>query len=150
MRYAHTNIVSKDWKALADFYINVFDCKLVPPVRKQSGEWLEQGTGLPGAQLEGAHLLLPGHGEAGPTLEIYQYASIKNREHLPANARGYGHIAFEVDNVDKVMQSLLEHGGSSSGTITTRSIQGVGEITFIYARDPEGNLIELQSWDKVD
>ena len=146
MRYAHTNIVSKDWKALVDFYVNVFDCKLVPPIRKQSGEWLEQGTGLMGAQLEGAHLLLPGHGDKGPTLEIYQYATIDDQQQVAPNKRGFGHMAFEVDNVEEVMNSLLEHGGSSCGKITSRKIQGVGEITFIYARDPEGNLIELQSW----
>jgi len=30
--------------------------------------------------------------------------------------------------------------------IWKRKIEGVGELTFIYARDPDGNLIELQNW----
>ena len=88
MRFAHTNIVSNDWKALVDFYVNAFDCKIVPPIRKQHGEWLDQGTGMQNAKLEGAHLLLPGHGETGPTLEIYQYENIAPQEAVLPNNRG--------------------------------------------------------------
>jgi len=148
IRYAHTNIVSKNWKKLVEFYVDTFDCKIIPPVRKQSGEWLEKGTGVKNASLEGAHLLLPGHGENGPTLEIYQYGKVEDQEFIMPNKRGFGHIAFEVDSVEKVLLALEKNGGSKLGEVTKRTIENVGEITFIYARDPEGNLIELQSWDR--
>ena len=85
MRYAHTNIIAKDWQKLVDFYIAVFECELKPPVRNQSGDWLASGTGVANASLEGAHLLLPGHGENGPTLEIYQYAEIHDQPALMPN-----------------------------------------------------------------
>jgi len=146
MRFAHTNIVSLDWKKLSDFYIKTFDCKIVPPIRNQSGKWLDKGTGLKNAKLEGAHLLLPGYGENGPTLEIYQYNVIENQECIPPNKRGFGHIAFEVDNVAVVLENLVTNGGEKLGEITKRKVGAVGEITFVYARDPEGNLIELQRW----
>ena len=148
MRFAHTNIISNNWKELVDFYIQTFDCKIVPPVRNQSGVWLEKGTGLKNAKLEGAHLLLPGYGENGPTLEIYQYADIENQEPILPNKRGFGHIAFEVDSVEEVLQTLELNGGTRFGEVTTRTIKAVGEITFVYARDPEGNLIELQCWKR--
>ncbi len=150
IRYAHTNIVSNDWKKLVDFYITTFHCQLVPPVRNQSGEWLEKGTGVNGAELQGAHLLLPGHGDNGPTLEIYQYTDIEDQKYIFPNKRGFSHIAFEVDDVSKTLLVLQEHGGELLGEVTTRLIEGVGNITFVYARDPEGNLIELQSWKKDD
>lgn len=146
MRFAHTNIVSLDWKKLSDFYIKTFDCKIVPPIRNQSGKWLDKGTGLKNAKLEGAHLLLPGYGDNGPTLEIYQYETIENQECIAPNKRGFGHIAFEVDNVAVVLENLVANGGGKLGEITKRKVGAVGEITFVYARDPEGNLIELQSW----
>lgn len=146
MRFAHTNIVSTDWKALVDFYVNTFNCKIIPPIRDQSGAWLERGTGLKNASLKGAHLLLPGYGENGPTLEIYQYETIENQKFQSPNKRGYGHIAFEVESVKKMLDTLIKNGGNVSGEITKRKVDGVGEITFVYARDPEGNLIELQSW----
>ena len=61
MRYAHTNIAARDWKALADFYTRVFGCRVKPPKRELAGAWLDAATGLQGARLEGVHLLLPGH-----------------------------------------------------------------------------------------
>lgn len=149
MRYTHTNIVSTDWKTLVDFYVNIFECKIKPPIRKQSGKWLDEGIGLKNAHLEGAHLLLPGHGENGPTLEIYQYKNIDEQEVVAPNKRGYGHIAFEVEDVEEVLEHIIKGGGSKSGKITKKIIEGVGEITFIYARDPEGNLVELQSWKHI-
>ncbi|WP_271766011.1 VOC family protein [Aquimarina algiphila] len=149
MKFAHTNIISINWKELADFYVKTFDCKIVPPIRKQSGEWLEKGTGLKNAKLEGAHLLLPGYGDNGPTLEIYQYENIERQDFVSPNKRGYGHIAFEVESVEKVLEILERNGGKSFGKITKRLVRDVGEITFVYARDPEGNLIELQSWKKA-
>lgn len=148
MRFAHTNIVSTNWRALVSFYEQTFDCKIVPPIRHQSGDWLDQGTGLQGAKLEGAHLLLPGHGEAGPTLEIYQYEKIHDQDILPPNARGFGHLAFEVESVPEVLQAVENNGGSVQGVVTQHEVPGVGEISFVYARDPEGNLLELQSWKR--
>ena len=100
---------------LVDFYIETFGCRIVPPVRNQSGNWLEQGTGVKNAQLEGAHLLLPGYGEKGPTLEIYQYAHVEAQEPVPANKRGFSHIAFEVEDVEEMLRSLLTNGGESNG-----------------------------------
>lgn len=147
MKFAHTNIVSTNWKELVGFYVKTFDCKIAPPIRKQSGEWLEKGTGLENAKLEGAHLLLPGHGENGPTLEIYQYENIEKQDFVSPNKRGFGHIAFEVESVEIVLETLEKNGGKAFGEITKREVKGVGEITFIYARDPEGNLIELQRWE---
>ena len=149
MKFVHTNIISKDWKKLVDFYIQVFECQIVPPIRKQAGPWLEQGTGVKNAALEGAHLLLPGHGKNGPTLEIYSYNHVIEQEVIMPNHKGFGHIAFEVENVAAVLEKMEQYGGSKVGKLTERFIEGVGTITFTYARDPEGNIIELQSWDRI-
>ena len=72
-KYTHTNLIANDWRRLADFYQGVFGCVLVPPERDFQGEKLEAGTGIVGAHLRGAHLRLPGYGEDGPTLEIFNY-----------------------------------------------------------------------------
>ncbi|MFN8397483.1 MAG: hypothetical protein U0176_22865 [Bacteroidia bacterium] len=45
IKFAHTNIITDDWKRLADFYIQVFGCKPVGPERGLKGEWLEKGLG---------------------------------------------------------------------------------------------------------
>ena len=74
-RFGHLNIVAEDWRRLADFYTDVFGCVLVPPERNYSGADVERGTAVPGATLRGVHLRLPGHGDEGPTLEIYQLSA---------------------------------------------------------------------------
>lgn len=148
MKYMHTNIISKDWKRLSEFYIKTFDCKIVPPERDQSGEWLDRGTGVKNASLKGAHLLLPGYGEQGPTLEIYQYGNTEDLEWVSPNQRGFGHIAFQVEDVAALAEKVEEQGGSKNGEVTERLIPGIGTLTFVYVRDPDGNLIELQNWTK--
>ncbi len=146
MKYVHTNIISEDWRRLTEFYIEVFKCEPVPPQRSQSGLWLDRGTGVPDAQLEGLHLRLPGHGDEGPTLEIYSYRTMLEKSSPAANRKGIGHLAFLVDDVDQIKQRVLEKGGTALGNVSSRHIEGVGLLTFVYVTDPEGNIIELQNW----
>jgi catechol 2,3-dioxygenase-like lactoylglutathione lyase family enzyme len=63
-----------------------------------------------------------------------------------ANRKGYGHLAFEVDDVAEMLAKVLAHGGSAIGCITEKEVPMVGTITVVYVADPEDNIIELQSW----
>lgn len=146
--YGHTNIIATDWKKLVDFYVHVFDCKPVPPERNQSGEWLEKGTGVKNAHLRGMHLRLPGYGDTGPTLEIFSYGEMLEKPEPPtANRKGFGHIAFQVDNVGATVERILAFGGKKLGEVVQKDVAEVGTITFAYATDPEGNIIEIQKWE---
>lgn len=146
IKYAHTNIIADDWRKLMQFYVDVFDCVPVPPQRNQSGEWLSRGTGVPDAKLEGMHLRLPGHGEEGPTLEIYSYGTMLDKLESSANRKGLGHLAFLVDDVPAIREAVKANGGADLGDIVERDVEGVGRITFIYMTDPEGNILEIQHW----
>jgi catechol 2,3-dioxygenase-like lactoylglutathione lyase family enzyme len=59
-RFAHVNLIARDWQRLAQFYTTVFGCVLVSPERNFQGKELDAGTGLKGAHLRGARLRLPG------------------------------------------------------------------------------------------
>ena len=145
MKYVHTNIVAKDWKTLAKFYIEVFNCKEKPPQRDLSGSWLDSATGLENAALKGIHLILPGYEDEGPTLEIFSYETMKKRGGGDANSFGFSHIAFLVDDVELTFQKAMTHGGQALGNVTQKTIDGVGDLTLVYFRDPEGNIVEIQS-----
>ena len=145
-RFGHTNLIAHDWRALAGFYQRVFGCEPVPPQRDLKGEWLERGTGVPDAHLQGVHLLLPGHGPDGPTLEIYSYAHVVRQDTPVANRAGFTHIAFAVEDVRQAVSAVLAAGGSMVGDIVSLTVQGRGRIEFAYVRDPEGNIIEVQRW----
>jgi predicted enzyme related to lactoylglutathione lyase len=148
MRFAHTNIAARNWKLLSEFYIKVFDCKIKPPERRLSGAWLDRATALHDASLEGVHLLLPGHGDGGPTLEIFSYQTMHAGNPIMANHIGLTHIAFEVDDVDQTLGDAIKNGGQLLGVVTEKTIDGVGVLKFVYFRDPEGNIVEIQSWRK--
>ena len=145
--YRHTNIISKDWKKLAQFYETVFGCVRVPPERQLSGKWLDKGTGVTDAKISGIQLRLPGHGDTGPTLEIFQYAENEGRLPPAANREGIGHLAFEVDDVAEAMEAILANGGQRIGDVTSFALEGIGTVSFAYITDPEGNMIELQAFD---
>jgi catechol 2,3-dioxygenase-like lactoylglutathione lyase family enzyme len=148
MRYAHTNIAARDWKKLSEFYINVFGRTVKPPERKLSGDWLDRGTGLSEAELEGVHLLLPGYGDSGPTLEIFSYKDTYECEPVMANYTGFTHIAFEVEDVERIFSDALKRGATKLGKVTKKIIDGIGLLSFVYLRDPEGNILEIQSWKR--
>lgn len=145
-RYVHTNLIAKNWKHLADFYQTVFGCTPVPPQRDYQGEALDAGTGLRGARLTGVHLRLPGHDENGPTLEIYTYDELEPHPGRAVNRPGFGHIAFEVDDVKEAWETVKSHGGGAVGEIVTLITKTGAQVTWCYMTDPEGNIIELQSW----
>jgi len=146
IRYAHTNLIARDWRTLADFYIALFDCVPAPPERDLSGDVMVRGTGLPGAHLRGMHLRLPGFGDDGPTLEIYTYTALAEGDPPAVNRPGYGHLAFGVDNVAAMRARVLAAGGRAVGEIVTTGVSTGAQVTWCYVTDPEGNIVELQSW----
>jgi glyoxylase I family protein len=146
MRFGHTNIIARDWRALAGFYVAVFGCQPVPPERDLQGEWLDRATGIAGAHLQGVHLRLPGHGPAGPTLEIFTYDSTTSAGLPLPDRAGFGHIAFQVPDVRAAAEAVRRHGGAALGDVVDVTIPGAGPLTWAYVRDPEGNIVELQRW----
>jgi catechol 2,3-dioxygenase-like lactoylglutathione lyase family enzyme len=101
---------------------------------------------VPNARLGGVHLRLPGYGNDAPTLEIFSYDQVIERGLPKANECGFGHIAFGVENVDEALQAVIAAGGGVVGEIATGEVTGAGLIRLVYARDPEGNIVELQKW----
>ena len=148
-RYVHTNIIARNKDQLIAFYKTVLHCKSIHETRDLSGAWLDTLTGMTNAHICGEHLLLPGYTGDHPTLEIFSYDEMK--DYLPAeiNRPGIAHIAFEVDDVETTLSEILHAGGSAIGEVVTAAYPDNMEAVFVYARDPEGNILELQSWRKV-
>jgi lactoylglutathione lyase len=146
IKYVHTNLVASDWHGLAEFYVKVFGCKAKPPERNLKGKWVDDLTSLRGAHIRGIHLLLPGYDDNGPTLEVFQYSTRKHRKLPQTDQPGYGHIAFAVNDVGQILKRILKNGGDMVGERVSATIEDVGVIDVAYARDPEGNIIELQRW----
>ena len=49
-----------------------------------------------------------------------------------------------MPDVEQARARILSAGGGEVGTTERVAIDGAGQITWTYVRDPEGNIIELQ------
>ncbi|MGF6989505.1 catechol 2,3-dioxygenase-like lactoylglutathione lyase family enzyme [Lachnospiraceae bacterium PM6-15] len=147
MKYVHTNLIAKDWRKLSGFYQTVFGCKPIGPQRDLRGQWLDDMTGIKDAHIEGEHLLLPGVSDNGPTMEIFSYPETIDSD-KDVNTCGFAHIAFEVDDIENIMNLVAQEGGSVLGQVVSNDYGDFGIGTFVYVKDPEGNLIELQRWER--
>jgi hypothetical protein len=77
---------------------------------------------------------LPGGGDSGPTLETYPYETNEPKPTPASNREGFSHNAFEVEEVADVLERILAHGGKSIAPLVTKDLQGIGRLTFVYAR----------------
>ena len=145
-RFGHVNVIARDWRKLAAFYEGVFGCVPVPPERNVSGPVAAAGTGVPDAQFRGVHLRLPGGAPDGPTLEIFEYEPSLEHPGTAANRPGFGHIAFQVPDVFAASQAMVDQGGRPLGDVVTTQTADGRRVTWAYVADPEGNIVELQSW----
>ena len=150
IRYVHTNIIAKDAARLIAFYKEALACKSLGQTRDLRGPWLDGLTGLPQAHITGEHLLLPGCDATHPTLEIFSYHSLRDSLPPEVNRPGLAHLAFEVDDVETTLAAILAAGGGQVGELVTAAYPNNMEAVFVYARDPEGNIIELQSWRQTN
>ena len=145
-RFGHVNLVARDWRALAGFYEHVFGCEPSGAERDIAGDWVERATGVRGAHIRGRHLRLPGHGPDGPTLEIFTYEEPAAQSYPTSDRLGFAHVAFRVDDVPRTLERLLEAGGQRLGEVAHADVEGEAHLEVVYARDPEGNIVELQRW----
>ena len=65
------------------------------------------------------------------------------------NNLGFGHLAFEVDDVRETLKEIIAEGGGQVGDVAEAVYPNGIKGTFVYAKDIEGNIIELQSRQKL-
>ena len=150
IRYAHTNLVARDWRAMSAFYQEVFDCVPVGVERDYAGDTVDRLTAMSGIRVCGQHLRLPGCGDAGPTLEIFQYEPAGDMPNLKVQGPGFAHLAFVVEDLEAKREEILARGGRDVGDVVTIPIEGEGVLTLVYIEDPEGNVLELQQWGSTE
>lgn len=80
---------------------------------------------------------------SGLFLEIFQYKSFQDRSLPAVNQPGYGHISFVVEDIGATFEKIVEAGGALLGEIADFGTDEA-PFHFVYLRDPEGNIIELE------
>lgn len=145
VKYCHVCISCKDWKKISKFYQDVFDCIPLDPLRNMHGKWAGQliaAEKQEEAAVVGEHLMVPGYGDNGPTLEILSYQPLGKDNQMECYDFGFTHICFEVPTIEEknaAVEKLLAYGGSMVSTFDDWRKERVA-----YCRDPEGNIVEIR------
>ncbi len=106
-----------------------------------SGDKVSRGNGLPDCEIYSIWLKFPAL--EWPFLEIHQHKTTHSRGLPKVNEPGYGHLSFQIENLDNILSTIIRAGGSQIGQTTNF---GTSEKPYLiaYARDPEGNVLELE------
>jgi predicted enzyme related to lactoylglutathione lyase len=144
--YLHTNLTVKDIEKMKEFYCSVFGCVPVREIQQLTGKWIERITAVNEGEIRYVHLRFPGHGNKGPELELVQYLNPTKKYDITPDTYGFGHLSFSVNDVHEALNTVIKAGGGSVGEVVTVEVPNRGLLTEVYAIDPEGNIIELQSY----
>ncbi|WP_261324945.1 VOC family protein [Rhizobium leguminosarum] len=141
MRLAHINLVARDAEALAAFYVKVMKCDVLREPKTLSGGKVSRGNGLSNCEIRTIWLKFPELER--PFLEIHEHTVTHHRARPRVNEPGFGHSAFQMEDISDTLSNIIQAGGAQIGQITDF---GTPEMPYLiaYARDPEGNVLELE------
>jgi glyoxylase I family protein len=138
----HTGISVTDIDRSIAFYRDILGFQVTEKVRCQ-GELFEMITGVPGAVIDIAYVEVPGH---RIELLCYLKPDDRTRSGLRPCDGGSMHLAFKVKGIDRVIEAIR-----AAGFEAVNPIQTVGEgprkgLRAIYARDPDGVVLEFMEY----
>ena len=137
----HINVVVSDLDEAKSFFILLGFT--VGDESELSGEWISSIVGLPNVMARYATLKLPG---TEINLELIEYTnppSERDPDMGKANQMGFRHIAFEVENIDEMVQGLKDKDIKFISSIHTYLKTGK---RLVYFRGPDGILLELAQY----
>ncbi len=137
----HINVVVSDLDEAKSFFIQLGFT--VGDESELSGEWISSIVALPNVRARYVTLKLPG---TETNLELIEYASPQS-ERDPnmdkANQIGFRHIAFEVEDIEGIVQSLNDKGIKFISPIHTYPKTGK---RLVYFWGPDRILLELAQY----
>ena len=135
----HTGITVSNLERSLAFWRDVlgFDLSHRP---HQSAELASQITGVAGAEISIA--VLKGYGHK---IELLEYLAPEDRKKIYLRPCDVGsvHVAFTVDNLDAILNTIAASGWKAAGKPQTISVGPNAGKRVIYVRDPDGTTIEF-------
>jgi catechol 2,3-dioxygenase-like lactoylglutathione lyase family enzyme len=138
----HVAICTPDLDRLTAFYTDVFGFEPV-----MEGGWKDRPIidRIIGLDRSEARQVMLRAGNA--YLELFEYTSPTPRPADPtrrASDHGYTHFCIDVVDIDAEYERLSAAGMTFHSPPPTSEELGSGRLRAIYARDPDGNIVELQ------
>ena len=134
--FSHVGVTVSSFERFVQFYSDVFGCRLVgvaetPPERVRS--FFAVDSPMPRCRI--GWVRVPG----GAILEIFEFDPRLDAVAIPWNRVGLTHFSFNVRNTQRWYDYLVKRGVECISR-PERSPRG---HTFFFARDFDGNLIEM-------
>ena len=133
----HTGLVVKDINASINFYeglgLKVFKRE------NEKGNFLSQLVGLDRAEIETAKLKVADNS----LLELLEYKSHPtnpSNSNYPSNKHGCSHVAFTVEDIDKILAKIEKLGGS---IVNPPIMSDDRSVKVMYCHDLDGILMEI-------
>jgi len=137
----HINVVVSNIDEARSFFIQLGFT--VGDEAELSGEWISSIVDLPDVVARYATLKLPG---TETNLELIEYTnppSERDPDMGKANRIGFRHIAFEVENIDEIVQDLKDKDIKFISSIHAYPKTGK---RLVYFWGPDGILLELAQY----
>lgn len=80
----------------------------------------------------------------GVTFELFQFVPLAGAEQPVWNRPGYHHICLKVESCQAVYEQMCADGLEDSYYFPPDNMDPAGEHHWVFLRDPDGNMIELQ------
>ena len=140
----HFNIVVSDLEKSMAFYSQILNLELILETRVDDPEF-SRGIDLEDSQVKAAFFRIPNN---DGMIELFQYLQPPGRalrSDQQPNDHGWGHLCFEVEDIQDTYRVLSAHGVqfvSSPVTISPRHPHSAG-VQFCYFLGPDRELIEI-------
>lgn len=141
MRFAQVKIVARDVASLTRWYVEVLGCDTVMAPAELDDPMLCRAMGAQSGSLVTLSMVRPpGQDDDGAIIEFYSLSP--QQTDWPFRAGG-GQVAFEVDDIDGLVGRILTSGGGLHGEVVDWVAPSGRRSRFVYANDPEGNIVDL-------
>jgi len=135
----HTGITVSNLEHSLAFWRDVLGFEL-SHLPHQTGELASEITGVAGAAISIA--VLKGYGHKIELLEYLAPADRKRMDLRPCDV-GSIHVAFTVDNLDAILNTIAASGWKAAGKPQTITVGPNTGKRVVYVRDPDGTTIEF-------
>jgi catechol 2,3-dioxygenase-like lactoylglutathione lyase family enzyme len=143
----HTGITVSNLERSLAFWRDVLDFEYSHGAH-QRGEMAEQITGVKDAELKLAVVKAP----SGHKIELLEYCAPDDRKRqfdLRPCDLGHIHVAFTVDNLDAILNTIAASGWKAAGQPQTITVGPNTGKRVVYVRDPDGTTIEFMEKPKA-
>ena len=135
----HTGITVSNLERSLAFWRDVLGFELSHRPH-QTGELASEITGVAGAEI--SIVVLKGYGHK---IELLEYVAPAERKRIALKPCDVGsvHVAFTVDNLDAILNTIAASGWKAAGKPQTIKVGPNTGKRVVYVRDPDGTTIEF-------